>query len=745
MADFFPVEADEIDQTKVELHGSTAMIKAINKNQKVTLIDVRVRGNNGHRVEFISVDIYNDDVPSRNVTGIRYRERISYVFTKEDTLPSTYALRKGFPITMHQNSPSKEAAKSLCLYIDPADVVAASWTAEKHLKRTNWWLTQAATGELHHDDQGVEQLFFNPPSTIILPYDYDHESNHGKQLTAVAHNKKATAEGGIYVVTDWKKQSLSRDGVLINVVTITTNPVVHGIVNRNVNTVSKLNKLLQPLGVDVIKLMRFRLLEIISSDSYRLDIDATVFILTFPMQRSPDSPVESRQTVAITVMKSLAELAELFEVTKKVITDTDGNLFPMSSDNIDLTIDFMECLKTTSAKDRRLQSGTIKPFGKGAIIGAGALGGALVDFWAKAGWGSWTVVDDDSFRPHNFTRHVISPTAVGLNKATIVAGHYSYQFQDCDFTGINIDAKKFDAPIVKEYLNKVDLVIDASASLSYPRAVSVIRKAPRHIAAFFIPSGSGSVLLVEDRRRRVRLASLEAQYYRALINESIGDKHLVSASDQFRSGVTCRDNSFVMSHSRVMACSSLLSEHIIKASGQDAPMIMIWHEDVETGDRVSYKAIAHKDVTNNNHSLNQFKIHWDEGIEEHIRKLRIQNLPNETGGILIGYHDMTQKCVYIVDALSAPTDSVGTPVSFQRGTDGVIEALERVATRTANNVGYIGEWHSHPKGVSARMSQLDINQLAQLAISLSEDGLPAYQMIVGESEIKVYEKVLDNE
>ena len=129
---------------------------------------------------------------------------------------------------------------------------------------------------------------------------------------------------------------------------------------------------------------------------------------------------------------------------------------------------------------------------------------------------------------------------------------------------------------------------------------------------------------------------------------------------------------------------------------------MIWHEDLDTGERVSFKTEAHKDITKSNHNFDKFKIHWDIGIEKRVRKLRDNNLPNETGGILIGYHDMVQKSVYIVDALPAPIDSVGTPISFLRGTAGVIEELERIAAYTANNVGYIGEWHSHPKGASAQ-------------------------------------------
>ncbi|MGF1729489.1 ThiF family adenylyltransferase [Photobacterium kasasachensis] len=749
MSDYFPCHEDKIEEDEVKLNGSTSMVKAIKRDQCADLIDIRVKKIEGKSFEYIIVDIYNDEIPSRNKTGIKYCERISYVFTEGEVTPLTLAMRKDFPVTMHQDAIAPEQPKSLCLYVDPKDVVDAYWTAERHIKRTRWWLKKAAMGELHPDDQALEQLFYNSSSTIVLPHDYDSNSKHGRTLIAVAHTNEEKKTNDIFIVTKWKGQGFKNGGVEINIVDVLTEPVTHGVINQTPRKVAELASLLEPLAVDLVTLIRQRLLSLLRANDFQLDIAATVFVVKFPLRRSDNKQAESYQTIAFYCNKSLVELMRLFEVvlegSLEERTDFDHKLFPMSTNEVDLNIEFIECLRESSSKERRIQSGVQKPFGKGVIVGAGALGGALVDLWVKAGWGAWTVVDNDIFRPHNFTRHVIPTWATGLNKAQVVAGHYSSQFKGSNVKWIDADATNFTHPQLKQCLSEAEIVVDASASLSYPRAVSGVRNAPRHASVFFSPSGNGAVLLVEDRRRNVRLSSLEAQYYRALIHEAIGATHLTSVTDQFRSGASCRDNSFVMAHSRVMACSSLLSEQVIQACEQGSAKIMIWQDNEETGDRISFQPIVRRVKTSNNHSLNQFKVYWDEGIEDRVKKYRKESLPNETGGILIGYHDMIQRCVFIVDALPAPSDSEGTATTFQRGTNGVVESLNRIVKRTANNVGYIGEWHSHPKGASVKMSSLDKIQLRELAESLSRDGLPAYQMIVGEREIKVYEKVFGDE
>lgn len=68
---------------------------------------------------------------------------------------------------------------------------------------------------------------------------------------------------------------------------------------------------------------------------------------------------------------------------------------------------------------------------------------------------------------------------------------------------------------------------------------------------------------------------------------------------------------------------------------------------------------------------------------------------------------------------------------------GVREAIEQAATLTANIVGYLGEWHSHPRHSSTAPSTTDADLFACLANTLAMDGVPALMLIVGENDISI--------
>ena len=133
-------------------------------------------------------------------------------------------------------------------------------------------------------------------------------------------------------------------------------------------------------------------------------------------------------------------------------------------------------------------------------------------------------------------------------------------------------------------------------------------------------------------------------------------------------------------------------------------------------------------------AIEGLRVVWDEGVRRKVRVLREENLPNETGGVLLGYFDLANNSVYVVDVLSAPQDSQGDVTGFTRGIDGLAEAVKRSSDRTAGIVNYIGEWHSHPCGSSAQPSSADCYQMTHLAGELQRDGLPALMLIAGERE-----------
>ena len=112
--------------------------------------------------------------------------------------------------------------------------------------------------------------------------------------------------------------------------------------------------------------------------------------------------------------------------------------------------------------------------------------------------------------------------------------------------------------------------------------------------------------------------------------------------------------------------------------------------------------------------------------------MREHHLPNETGGILLGYHDLNINAIVVVDALEAPSDSRSSPGHFERGVEGVASAGREASRRTAGIVGYVGECHSDPKGHGADPSADDFYQLVYLALGMAQDGLPAVSLIAGD-------------
>ncbi|HUM91779.1 MAG TPA: Mov34/MPN/PAD-1 family protein, partial [Candidatus Competibacter sp.] len=160
----------------------------------------------------------------------------------------------------------------------------------------------------------------------------------------------------------------------------------------------------------------------------------------------------------------------------------------------------------------------------------------------------------------------------------------------------------------------------------------------------------------------------------------------------------------------------------------------VWSSDPATGAIVAQEIPVHKTVRT---TSTVWQVIWDTGIQEKLRAIRKVHLPNETGGVVLGYIDQKLKAIYVVDVLPAPPDSDADPTGFTRGVDGLEASLQEVVRRTANIVGYIGEWHSHPPSVSAKPSQTDRCLIKKLSEILAQDGLPALMLIVGEAEFSL--------
>ena len=70
----------------------------------------------------------------------------------------------------------------------------------------------------------------------------------------------------------------------------------------------------------------------------------------------------------------------------------------------------------------------------------------------------------------------------------------------------------------------------------------------------------------------------------------------------------------------------------------------------------------------------------------------------ETGGCLLGRYTPDGRGLRVTRHVPRPPDSVGGLWNFTRGTAGLDDAVAAASRASGGHDGYVGEWHSHPRG-----------------------------------------------
>lgn len=131
-------------------------------------------------------------------------------------------------------------------------------------------------------------------------------------------------------------------------------------------------------------------------------------------------------------------------------------------------------------------------------------------------------------------------------------------------------------------------------------------------------------------------------------------------------------------------------------------------------------------------NIGEWTVVYDNGLTQEVADLRVEKLPRETGGVLLGIVDMVARSLRLVHALPEPEDSHGSETEFERGIVDLSEEVSRASAATLYQARYIGEWHSHPEGTSSTPSPTDVKQVKWLSQELKEEGLPGLIAISAE-------------
>ncbi|MEX2148966.1 MAG: Mov34/MPN/PAD-1 family protein [Steroidobacteraceae bacterium] len=712
------------------------LLLAIRDNKDFELQSVRRLEGDNLRADIFNVICTCEGVPNRNPFGVLHCEPLAIAVVPDNrSLPEVYPLRQDFPATGHQNNAPVGDPTTLCLYDQRPRAVLRTWTVASFLRRIQWWLEETAHGRLHRVDQPLEQVFFESPHEVVLPPGYlsSDRATDALVIEGIVRRQPRNASHSYTVFLAPEGGETGKHGVYIADLILPS--ITSSVIEREPTTLGALEDQLLARGARVIEQLNVQIRNHVGtgleSDNHE---PATLLLLRIPTRRTPEGPIEFTQARAFWIDANLLDIGEKTGALVRVKPDLRYYVdhTPAAPNTVawrEVALIPLSVLKRPTREAAQSMSGVTDPGPRGVIAGAGALGGTLVDLWRRCGWGSWHVIDPDHMRPHNLIRHVADE--IGMPKAEALARRDQNLWREGEkhLQPIVGDASATDDATILEVLKQAELLIDASTALDVPRTWAVTDTLKRVASTFLSPSGADAVLFAEDSARAIRIDALEAQYLRAVLNQAWGEEHLAAKATTFRAGTSCRDFSLIMPFSAILAHAATLAEQIQLLP--DSSLLRVWQRHRSTGAvDVHTVPIAPTRVT----TRGPFTIVWDEALLQKVKVLRAQVLPHETGGVLVGYHDLAAGRIYVVDALAAPPDSIGTTGGFERGVKGLEKHLEDIRRRTVGQVGYLGEWHSHPDGIAARPSGDDLWQLLYLGKLLQRENLPALQFIVGNDE-----------
>lgn len=672
--------------------------------------------------EFVLIEV-RPEIPQHRLADIRTVERFAIGFSEKDDRPWVFSLRDDFPRLLHTNSWAG-LPLSLCLTDEPWQESRLHWTPFILVEDIRAWLRRAATDENHAVDQPLELAFLEWNGDLIMPADYIERLNQGAPFVKVRsiHQGSYPTYGAEFADTSFGAEAVC--------LTFVAKPHVHQPVGIRPSTIKDLASLLSAYEFDILAELRPKLREIpIEHRSKPL-----VLLVLLPLSRVSGGEVELHQLIpALTIgpIKSVGQAVGAWILTP----DGSGYGMPIGSmplgDQPDMRV---LVLHPHTKVDQRVAASMSKREQRSlrvCAVGAGALGSQVALLLARSGWSNWCLIDHDKLLPHNIVRHALGDSAIGQTKVIpLKALLEEVHGTSAQAISAGVGLPGTDSESVSQELSRAELILDFSASIATARNLAIDQPSGARRASFFLtPDGRSSVLLAEDSMREFPLDVLEMQYYRSAATNPLLSDHLASPGDRLNISRTCRDTTFQIPNELVALHASVGSGAIHRMIAHDGPDVRIWRMDPDTG-AVSTHIVQPTAV--HSKQVNGWWLIVDQHVINRMTELRGPKLPRETGGVLIGSIDMHRKRIYVVDLIPSPADSLEEHNCYERGVSGLTEAVEAYRVRSGQNLNYIGEWHSHPKGYAVSASKLDRELLSNLTDTRSRDACPSLMAIVGD-------------
>jgi hypothetical protein len=675
----------------------------------------------------------NVERPQKLSYDIRRKEWLAAIFwTSDNQVPEVLSLRRDFPKVPHLNLREKEFPRSLCLYDQPYDQVRLTWTPANFLDRVRFWLARTAVGTLHGDDQPLEPYISGSGAYLVVPSDFNANMQCPLLMDVFicGQNNETPTFRAI-----WQNPQEGRSPDHI-AAAFSCLPQTHGVMRHQPPNLWELHQLCRDAGLNLVE----ELIKVvqewhIQKPAPKVLETKLIIIIALPKTRSTGGPIETVETRAFLTGKTVKEIG----LKLGAIQEFEGKAGHILGVKVPppeiiegIPVSLLQMVNALSAEHAAAFNGNPRNKVQTVAIGMGTLGSQTFNNLVRAGFGQWTLIDDDLMLPHNCARHFLGDWAVGTNKAEAMA----------KTANAILDGKSIVAPIPGNFLrpgnhaeaisgaiSEAKIIIDFSASIAVARDLASREMNARCICAYLFPKGDGLIVAAEDRERGVRLNWLEMLHYRAVLNETALSQSLQSQDVHFRYGNSCRDVSSQLAQDDAAIWSGVASKAIKELEKQDIGVLCIYMSKADDGIEVFHPQVTKPLAI----SLYEWTIVLDHWLLTKLAMFRQERLPNETGGVLVGNFDTQRRICFLVDSLPSPPDSEEWPMSYIRGCEGLREKVRHIESLTLKQLGYVGEWHSHPDGCPTRPSADDYKAYSWLVGHMQTETLPGIMLIIGEN------------
>jgi integrative and conjugative element protein (TIGR02256 family) len=398
----------------------------------------------------------------------------------------------------------------------------------------------------------------------------------------------------------------------------------------------------------------------------------------------------------------------------------------------------------TPAKARTISGIDKIPFEPGVVFGCGAIGSKIVMHLARSGQTALTLLDPDGLSPHNLVRHALGAEYIGSNKAYALAESIKKMFMeeaaDIFVWHYLLNEGIFENP---ETFIKFRYLLDCTASESFFNKIVMAHNinGPSVFSCSISDFGNLGIMYKEGLNRNPRLDDLQVVLH-SKYNE---DKHisswLIREQQAFTNnnltvqvGVGCNSETTVLSDEKVSAHSAFFAASIrqeITATNNNKGKIKL-HRIIDSKEysiETDFIYVEPFDVITAVNDPN-WTVRFKNGILKEIKRKAAKS-KKEAGGGFVGVANYKTMTIHVTDLIEAPSDSIENAASFYRGQQGLSNQIKKVTEGSGGQLGYIGEWHSHPFGPNG-LSSVDMASVERFKEEFSKltTPLPVFLTVI---------------